>query len=92
MLLCMIDAMEGWEVATNCIPQFFLQTDYDKRDIHINLEGTMVTLLKDIDPNYYKYFIYTYTRGRKCMYAESKKATYVTLEASLLLWGNFQKD
>ena len=30
MLLCMIDAMEGREVATADIPGTFLQTDYDK--------------------------------------------------------------
>ena len=46
----------------------------------------MVTLLEDIDPEYYKYFIYKDKRGRKCMYAESKKAIYGTLEASLLFW------
>ena len=47
MLLCMIDTMEGWEVTTADIPGAFLQTDYDKGDIHIKLEGTMFTLLED---------------------------------------------
>ena len=47
----------------------------------------MVTLLEDIDPDCYKYFIYTDKRGRKCMYAEDKKAIYGTLEVSLLFWG-----
>ena len=37
MLSCMIDAMEGREVATADIPGDFLQTDYDKGDIHIKL-------------------------------------------------------
>ena len=37
MLSCMIGAMEGWEVATADIPVAFLQTDYDKGDIHIKL-------------------------------------------------------
>ena len=37
MLLCMIDAMEGQEVATADIPGDFLQTDHYKGDIHINL-------------------------------------------------------
>ena len=44
----------------------------------------MVTLLEDIDTEYYKDFIYTYKRGRNCIYVESKKAVYGTLEASLL--------
>ena len=30
----MIDAMEGWYVATSEIPRSVLQTDYNKGDIH----------------------------------------------------------
>ena len=41
MLSCMIDAMEGREVATADIPGAFLQTDYDKEDIHIKMEGAI---------------------------------------------------
>ena len=52
----------------------------------------MVALLEEIVPDYYKYFIYTDKRGRKCMYAESKKAIYGTLEASqLFLEKTFKK-
>ena len=50
MLSCMIESMEGREVATTDIPGAFLQTDYEKVDIHIKLEGDMVTLLEEIDP------------------------------------------
>ena len=49
----------------------------------------MVTLLEDIEPEYYKDFIFTDKRGRKCMYAKAKKAIYGTLEASLLFWEKF---
>ena len=91
MLFFMIDAMEGREVVTAKIPGSFLQTDYDKRDININLEVAIFALLKEIDTGFYKYFIYTYKRGRKCMFSETKKDVYGTLEASLLFWGNFQK-
>ena len=51
----------------------------------------MVTLLEDIDPEYYKDFINTDKRERKCMYVEAKKDIYGTLEASLLFWENFKK-
>ena len=44
MLLCVIDENEGLEVATIDIPGASLQTNYDKGDIHIKLEGAMVTL------------------------------------------------
>ena len=52
----------------------------------------MFTLLEDIDPEYYKDFIFTDKRERKCMYAEAKKAIYGTLEASLLFWGKLSKS
>ena len=51
----------------------------------------MVTLLEEIDPEYYKVFIYADKRGRKCMYSEAKKTIYGTLEASLLFWGKLSK-
>ena len=86
MLSFMIDVMTDREVATTDIPRAFLQTNYGKGDIHINLEGMMATLLEDIDQDYYKYFIYTDKRGRKCMYAESNNSFYGTVEASLLFW------
>ena len=44
--------MEGWYVATADTPGAFLQTDYNKGDIHINMEGEMVNLLEDIEPDY----------------------------------------
>ena len=50
ILLCMIDAMEDREVATADIPGAFLQTVYDKVDIHIKVESDMVTLLEEIYP------------------------------------------
>ena len=69
VLLFMIDAMEGREVATADIPGAFMQTDYDKGDIHIKLEGAMVTLLEDIEPEYYKYFSFSQIKaeGSACM-------------------------
>ena len=92
MLSCIIDAMEVREVATSDIPGAFLHTNYDKWDILIKLVGDIVTLLEDIDPKYYKYFIYTDKYGRKCMYAEAKKDIYGTLELSLLFWGELSKS
>ena len=46
MLSCMIDAIESRDVATVEIIGTFLQTNYDKGEIHINIEGTMVTVLE----------------------------------------------
>ena len=91
MLSCIIDAMEGREVATADILGAFLQTDYDKGDIHIKPEGAMVTLLEEINTEYYNFFIRTEKGRRKCMYAEAKKAIYGTLETSLLFWAQISK-
>ena len=55
--------------------------------MHLKLERAMVTLLKEIYPEYYEYVTNTDKFGRNFMYAESKKAIYGTLEASLLFWG-----
>ena len=52
----------------------------------------MVALLEEIDPEYYKYFIYTDKLRRKCMYEEAKKSIYGTLEASLLFRENLSKS
>jgi hypothetical protein len=85
ILSCMIDAMEGRDVATADIPGAFLQTDYTKGDTHLRLEGEMVTLLEKIDPGYSKY-VFTNKKGKKILYAETMKAIYGTLNASLLFW------
>ena len=45
MVSCMIDVMEGRDVATADTRGYLLQTDYEKGDIHINMEGTRVTIL-----------------------------------------------
>ena len=91
MLSCVIDAMEVRDVENAEIPWAFLQTDYDKGDIHIKMEGEMVTLIEDINPDYYKDFIYIYIRWKKCIYAETKKDIYDTIEASLLFWTKLSK-
>ena len=59
MLSCIIYAMEGRQVATADIPGASLQDEYNKGDINIKLEGAMVTLLEEIDLEYYKDFIFT---------------------------------
>ena len=50
MISCTIGAMEGRNVETSDIPGAFLQTNYYKGYIYINMEGTIVSLLKEIDP------------------------------------------
>ena len=82
---------EGLDVSTSDSTVAFIQTDYNKGDIHIKMEGKTVTLIEDINPDYYKDFIYIYIRWKKCIYAETKKDIYVTIEASLLFWTKLSK-
>ena len=81
MLTCMIDAMEGQDVATADISGAFLQTYHCKLYIHIKTDRDMVTLLEDICPAYYNNFIYLDSHGWKLIYAEAKNIIYCTLEA-----------
>ena len=67
MLSFMIGKMEVRDVATSDITVAFLQTDYNKGDIHINMEGSMATLPKEIDPTCYKDFIYIDRKQNACM-------------------------
>ena len=55
------------------------------------MERKMVTLIEEINPDYYKEFIYIDIRRKECMYAEGNKGIYGTLEASLLLWEKLSK-
>ena len=59
--------MEGQDVETDDITGAFLQIDYDKGDMHINIEGAMVNIIEDINPDYYKEFVYIYAGKKACM-------------------------
>ena len=52
MISCMIDAMEGRDVATYDIQGTFLKNDYDKGEVNINMEGEMMNLHVKINPAY----------------------------------------
>jgi hypothetical protein len=82
----MIDAYEGRDVGTADIPGAFLQTDYNKGDTHVRIEGPMLELLVKLDPSHYRKYVHTYPNGKKVLIAEIRKAMYGTLNASLLFW------
>ena len=89
--MCMIDAMEGRELATADIPGAFLQTNYYKGVYTSNWKGLWLPYLNRSTRNY-KDLIFTDKRGRIYMYAEAKKAIYRTLYASLIFWGKLSKS
>jgi hypothetical protein len=56
MLMCTIDAKEGWDVATCDVPGAFMQTDIDKL-IHVRMDGELAELLTKIDPGLYEKYM-----------------------------------
>ena len=46
----------------------------------------MTELLAQVDPKMYRKYIITTRKGKKVMFAETKKAMYGTINASLLFW------
>jgi hypothetical protein len=83
-LSCVIDAMEGRDVATVDIPGAFMQADMDDV-VHMKLEGKMAELLVRIDEKMYRQHIQI-EKGKQVLYVLLKKALYGTLKAALLFW------
>lgn len=84
MLSCVIDTMEGRDVATVDIPGAFMQADMDNL-VHMKLEGKMAELLVQIDLKFYQKYVHL-ENGKQVLYVELKKALYGTLKAALLFW------
>jgi Reverse transcriptase (RNA-dependent DNA polymerase) len=83
MLSCMIDAMEGRDIATCDIPAAFMQADIDE-EIHVKFDGELVDLLLKVDPMLGQYM--TIEQGKTVLYMLLNKALYGTVQASLLFW------
>ena len=84
MLSCVIDAMEGRDVATVDIPGAFMQANMDET-VHMRLHGTMAELIAKIDPKLYRKYMQL-ENGKPLMYVELAKALCGTLRAALQFW------
>jgi hypothetical protein len=83
VLSCLIDAIEGRDVATCDIPGAFMQAEIDE-EVHIKFEGELVDLLITVDNTYVQYVCLE--KGKRVIYALLNKALYGTVQASLLFW------
>ena len=90
MATCLIDAIEGRDVATADIPGAFLQATMDD-DVYIKFEGKMVDVLIGLDSAKYGPCVCTY-KGRRFIYAKAIKAIYGTLRAALLFYQLFSGE
>ena len=84
MLSCILDAMEGRDVATVDIPGEFLHADMDDI-VNMQLDGAMAELLVKVYPKTYSKHL-VMENGKKVLYVRLKKALYGTLKALLLFW------
>ena len=87
LLSCVIDAMEGRDVATIDISGAFMKADIEDV-VHMKLEGKMAKLLVRIDPKLNHKHVQM-QGGKQVLYVELKKALYGTLKAALLFWKKF---
>jgi hypothetical protein len=86
MLTCVVDAIEGRDVATCDIPGAFMQSDM-KGKVVMKLEGVMAEVIVQIDPRQYTKYIEK-ENSKDVIYIILQKALYGTLQAALLFWQN----
>ena len=73
ILTCVIDAIEGRDVATCDIPGAFMQSDM-KGKVIMKLEGVMAEVIMKLDPKLYKKFV-TKENGKDVIYVILKKGS-----------------
>ena len=93
LLTCVVNAMEGRDVAVVDIPRAFMQSKMEGikgETTYMKLEGRTVNILNSLNPKLYEKHI-EYEGGKKIIYVKLQKALYGTLQASLLFWKNLTK-
>jgi len=83
-LSCVIDAMEGRDVATVDIPGAFMQAETDEV-IHVRLSGPLAVLMGRLDPKKHQQHI-QHEKGKPVLHAKLNKALCGTLQAAQLFW------
>ena len=86
MLTCMIDAMEGRDVATCDLPGAFMHSNM-KGKVVMKLEGVMTEVITKVDPSKYTKYV-VQENGKDVIYVILTKAIYGILQAALLFWQN----
>ena len=87
LISCLIDALQGRDVATVDIPGAFMHADMKGETVHVKLEGLMARIMVEIDPKNYEPCLVT-ENGKPTLYIELDKALYGTVQAAMLFWEN----
>ena len=94
LLTAVIEARENRDVATIDVPNAFIQTDIDYSDkdewITMKIQGIMVDMLVELDPEMYKGRI-VYENGVKTIYVIVLKAIYGMLQSALQFYENLER-
>ena len=86
LLSCIINAVEGRNVATCNIPGAFMQSDMEGKVV-MKLDGVMDEVIIKIDPQKNTKYV-AKENGKDVIYVILAKALYGTLQAALLFWQN----
>jgi hypothetical protein len=86
MLTCVIDAIEGRDVATVDIPGAFMQSGMEG-NVHMKLQGVMAEVIMKLDTKKYEKYVVQENR-QDTIYVKLTKALYGTLQVALLIWQN----
>ena len=94
LLMCIINALEGRDVAVVDIPNAFIQTHVEKEQdmAIIQMCRVLVDILLEIAPEVYKPFVHINKKGVKQLLLQCHNAIYGTMLASLLYYKKFVKS
>jgi hypothetical protein len=86
LLLCIIYAEEGWDVAVVDIPNAFIQTRVENEEdmAFIKIQGVLLDILVEIAPAMYNPFISRNRKGVTQLLAQCQNALYSKMVASML--------
>ena len=90
-----IDAKQHRDVMTADIPNAFVQTEVEKKEVGqrivMKIRGPLVDMLVELSPETYADYV-VYEGKSKVLYVVMEKALYGMLQSSLLYYKKFRKD
>ena len=94
MLTCVIDAVEGRDIAIINVPNAFVQTvvEDEEHRVIIRIRGPLVDILVRIAPGVYGSYVSTNKSGQKVLLVQCLNAVYGTMVAALLYYKKFVKS
>ena len=94
LLMAMIDAAEGWDVATIDILNAFIQTrlDDDSNKVLMRLCSKLAELMVKVAPEIYSKYVSVDSKGELVLYVHLLNALYGIMKVALLYYEHFVCD